>query len=94
MSDRHGGNGVTRWVFRWMRDRMPVSRHHDPIEPLRRPAMLDEYSGKWVAVLDGDVVASAATTSQLAIQLRRLRVRGARTQFVPPPSKATRVGVG
>jgi hypothetical protein len=57
---------------------------------------LAAWAGMWVAVKDGDVVASAATSADIVRSVRALgeRGRGAVTQFVPPPSDVIVIGVG
>lgn len=73
---------------------MSVSKPHGPVEPVAYPKELGQYSGKWVALVDGEVVAAGTTTSQLALELKRLGIKRASTQFIAPPSTSIRVGVG
>jgi hypothetical protein len=62
-----------------------------------RPKELDDFVGKWVAVIDGEVVAAADSSHQLALQLhdmdhrRRARVV---VEYVRPATDTYIVGVG
>jgi hypothetical protein len=64
--------------------------------PKPRPACLDGYEGKWVAVVDDrEVVASGDTGGELIEPLRRMGLAGkAVVQYVFPPSDSWRVGCG
>ena len=65
--------------------------------PLRRLASLDGYAGMWVAVADGEVVAAAKTSHQLALNLHNMdHRRRARTviEYVRPAAESYIVGVG
>lgn len=66
------------------------------VDPVRRPRELDGFVGRWVAVKNGKVVASADTSRALVYEVRKLGSRGAGAiaQFVPPPDSAFMVGVG
>jgi hypothetical protein len=59
--------------------------------------MLDTYEGCWVAVANGEVVAAAKTSHQLALDLRALdhrKSRAAVVEYVRPSGDAFIVGVG
>lgn len=76
-----------------------MGRHRGPgrgVEPARRPAELDEFRGKWVAVKDGKVIAAAATSLELVSEVRRQgpRAQGAVAQYVPEASNTIIIGVG
>ncbi|MCA0331934.1 MAG: DUF5678 domain-containing protein [Actinobacteria bacterium] len=64
--------------------------------PEPRPAELDQFTGKWVAVKDGVVVACANNARELVPMLHELGEagRGAVAQYVPFPSDAVMIGVG
>jgi hypothetical protein len=66
------------------------------VESVRRPADLDNFVGKWVAVKDGRVIAAAETSRALVYEVHKLgaKGKGAVVQFVLPPSKSLMVGVG
>ena len=65
--------------------------------PLPRPAALDGLVGKWVGMIDNEVVAAAESSYQLALQLddmdhrRRKRVV---VEYVRPNTDTYIVGVG
>lgn len=67
------------------------------IAPQPRPKELNDFVGKWVAVVDGEVVAAADSSHQLALRLhdmdhrRRARVV---VEYVRPASDSYIVGVG
>ncbi len=67
------------------------------VAPAPRPAALDDFVGKWIAVSDGQVVAAAETSRQLALQVhsmdRQLREKVV-VEFVRPASDSYIVGVG
>ena len=69
----------------------------DRFRPLPRPAALDRYTGCWVAVLDGEVIAAAQTSHELAVRLHdmdhRKRARAV-VEYVRPTSDAYIVGAG
>jgi hypothetical protein len=75
---------------------MGHARSHERIPPVRHLPELDKYEGKWVAVKDGAVVASAQTSRELVAELRRIgdAAEGAVAQFVPGPRQSFMVGVG
>ena len=64
---------------------------------VRRKDSLAGLEGKWVAVIDGEVIQAAGTSHELALQLhgmdhrRRARVV---VEYVRPASDAYIVGVG
>lgn len=64
--------------------------------PESRPAELDEFVGRWVAVKDGRVIAAALNARELVPQLHELgeKGRGAVAQYVPLPSDSIMIGVG
>ena len=63
---------------------------------VKRPPELDQYVGRWVAIKDGQVVASAASSVELVDEVRALGEDGedAVAEFVSPPSDSWMVGVG
>ncbi len=87
---------VTKLLRRYP-DRVSIARRPERrIEPLRRPSALDAYEGKWVAVNDDRVIASADTSSELARTLRSMgpAAHGVVMQFVRPAADGYIVGVG
>jgi hypothetical protein len=84
---------ILRRVSRRFRYRRAMERNWQP-EP--RPAELDEFVGKWVAVKDGRVVTCANNARELVPALHELgdRGRGAVAQYVPYPTSAITIGVG
>lgn len=64
--------------------------------PVPRPAELDEFVGRWVAVKDGKVVAAALNARELVPQIHALGEagHGAVAQYVPYPSDSIMIGVG
>lgn len=73
------------------------NRQTRTVAPLRRPASLDVYAGMWVAVADGEVVAAAKTSHQLALNLHDMdHRRRERTviEYVRPAAESYIVGVG
>ena len=64
--------------------------------PEPRPAELEQFVGRWVAVKDGKVVAAAFNARDLVPQIHALGEdgRGAVAQFVPEPSDSVMIGVG
>jgi hypothetical protein len=73
--------------------RRPPAGH---VPPSQRPAGIERFANQWVAVLDGQVIASATTSRELAAELRSLppASREAVMEFVRPPVVAYVVGVG
>ncbi len=70
-------------------------RPQSSVSPIRHLATLDSYEGQWVAVKEDQVVLRAATSSELARELRSHKeLRGAVMQFVQPEAHAFIVGVG
>lgn len=63
---------------------------------VRVPEALRKYEGLWVAIADGEVVASAVTPRALVRAVRALGPVGATAvaRFVPPPSDVIVIGVG
>lgn len=66
------------------------------MEPVKRSALLRGYVGKWVAVKEGRVVASAETAGELVKLVKALgeEGQGAIAEYVSPPSSILMVGVG
>lgn len=64
--------------------------------PEPRPAELDEFVGRWVAVKEGKVVAAAFNARELVPRLQELgdAGRGAVAQYVPLPTDSVMIGVG
>jgi len=77
-------------------DDMGIARSSGPIEPLSRPAGIDNYAGQWVAVKDGRVVAAAPRARDLVILVREMGEEGAdaTVELVALPSDGFMVGVG
>ena len=73
-----------------------MARECDPIEPLPRVAAIDQYTGQWVAVKDGRVVASAIRSRDLVALVRAMGEDGAdaTVEFVAGLSDSFRVGLG
>jgi hypothetical protein len=66
------------------------------VEPERALPGLDQWSGMWVAVKDGKVIAAAHNSRDLVPMVRELGEagKGAVAQFVPPHTDEIVVGVG
>lgn len=76
---------------------MPIARRPSKeIHPVPHLPELDRFVGRWVAVKDRRVIASAGSSSELAGTLLKLGGdgRGAVMQFVRPEADAFIVGVG
>ena len=59
------------------------------VPPLQRPPELDAFEGKWVAVVEGRVVASAETSHELDLELRQWppdELKKVVMQYVHPPT--------
>lgn len=91
---------VRRW---WDRLRSGYGRAMGQPGPTRRvaaqprPKELDGFVGKWVAVIDGEVVAAADSSHQLALQLHDMDYRhraGVVVEYVRPATDSYIVGVG
>lgn len=89
--------GMPRWWARTQRKAltaMGIMRGGPQIHPVRHVDALDEFVGKWVAVLDGRVVEAADSSRELAVRLRERRLQSATVEFVPEPTEGIRVGLG
>jgi hypothetical protein len=67
------------------------------VAPEPRPAELDGFDGKWVAVAGGVVIAAADTSHNLALQLHQMDHRRRErvvVEYVRPASDSYIVGVG
>jgi hypothetical protein len=67
------------------------------VPPIPRSHVLDEFEGRWVATIDGEVVAAADTSRQLAGRLHSMDHRKrerAVVEYVRPTSDSYIVGVG
>jgi hypothetical protein len=66
------------------------------VEPERALPGLDQWSGMWVAVKDGKVIAAAHNSRDLVPMVRQLGEagRGAVAQFVAPHTDEIVIGVG
>jgi len=66
------------------------------IPPAHRPAALAGYEGRWVALLHGEVIASAENSRDLAAVLRSMgsHTQDSVMQYVRPPVSGYVVGVG
>ena len=90
---------VLRWFQRANDDgEVPIARRpvDGLIPPTHRPAALSGYEGKWVALLHGEVIASAESSRDLAAIIRSMgsRTQDSVMQFVRPPVSGYVVGVG
>jgi hypothetical protein len=76
--------------------RMAARRGRRRVDPERALPGLDQWSGMWVAVKDGKVIAAAHNSRDLVPMVRELGEagRGAVAQFVPPHTDEIVVGVG
>lgn len=75
---------------------MATRRGRRRAEPERALPGLDQWSGMWVAVKDGKVIAAAHNSRDLVPMVRELGEagKGAVAQFVPPHTDEIVVGVG
>jgi hypothetical protein len=75
---------------------MERTRRNRHVEPERTLPGLDRWSGMWVAVKDGKVIAAADNSRDLVPKVRELGEagRGAVAQFVPPHTDDIVIGVG
>jgi hypothetical protein len=75
---------------------MGPGRRTRRMEPERALPGLDQWSGLWVAVKDGRVIAAAHNSRDLVPMVRDLgeEGRGAVAQFVPPHTDEIVIGVG
>lgn len=94
-SDKPGG-----WLSKVLRRyRRHVGQGAIPaqVKAVPRPDTLYGLEGKWVAVADGEVIAAADTSHELALQLHAMdhrKSRAAVIEYVRPESDAYIVGVG
>ena len=82
-------------LYRLFVDRGSSDRRH--VQPIPRPDALERFEGMWVAVRDGEVVAAAPSSHQLAVQLRAMDHRKrahVSVEYVRPTSDSYIVGVG
>lgn len=86
--------GLVRKLRRRYARMVPIGRRAPRVAPVRREKALDAYVGRWVAIKDGIVVMTGASSTELANGLRHAGIRDALAQYVPPPSEAYRVGLG
>ncbi len=92
-----GSASLFRFVQRLYRNDMPIARQPGrQIPPVERPVGIEQYEGRWVAVLHGEVIASALDDRALARELRLLGpdAQDAVMQFVRPPVAGYIIGVG
>jgi hypothetical protein len=76
---------------------MPTDGHPRRVPPVARPAELDRYSGLWVALVNGEVVAAEPTSHRLALSLHSMDHRKRNKvviEYVRPASDSYIVGVG
>lgn len=71
-----------------------TARSLPPVEPVPYPTVLEEYAGKWVAVVEGHVVAAADTSRELVYEIKKRAILGAIVQYVPRASRGVKVGLG
>jgi hypothetical protein len=89
---------------RWVSGLVPGYRRAVPdgqaarrVAPIPKPADLDRFAGMWVAVVDGEVVATEHTSHRLAVKLREMdhrRRKRATVEYVRPASDSYIIGVG
>ena len=94
-----GSTRVLRWFRRPNDDgEVPIARRpvDGLIPPTHRPTALAGYEGLWVALLNGEVIASAETSRDLAAVLRSMgsQTQDSVMQYVRPPVSGYVVGVG
>jgi hypothetical protein len=87
------------WRVAWRvayRRGMRFGRRTRRVEPERALPGLDQWSGMWIAVKDGKVIAAAHNSRDLVPMVRQLGEagRGAVAQFVPPHTDEIVIGVG
>lgn len=90
---------MRRWWIGFRRRRgqgvaMGISRSRPPMRPVPHLPELDEFRGKWVAVKNGEVIAVASSSKDLAYELRWRNIQGAVAQYVAEPEEGLRVGLG
>jgi hypothetical protein len=75
---------------------MGSRRRKRHVEPERALPGLDQWSGMWVAVKDGKVIAAAHNSRDLVPMVRKLGEagRGAVAQFVSPHTDEIVIGMG
>ena len=74
-----------------------IRRSPRSLDPIRRLPDLDRWTGMWVAIKDGSVIAAEETSRALAYRLRQMGppAAGAVTEFVRPGHEDSyAVGVG
>ena len=66
------------------------------IAPVHRPEAIRQFENQWVGIREGQVIAHAATSRELATELKKLGSEGedAVMQFVRPPVAGYVIGVG
>ena len=52
-------------------DDMGLARRSGRINPVRRPSVLDQYPGEWVALLDDQVIAHSPSSREVVRQLKK-----------------------
>lgn len=85
---------TVRRLYRWV---VGVSRRHPGFDrPVPRLDDLDSFAGLWVAIKDGEVIATAPTSTRLVYEVQKLGPRGedAVVELVQPASDAAAVGAG
>jgi hypothetical protein len=77
-------------------DPMTIARRGQRMEPERRPALMDDYAGQWVAIRDGQVIAHSVSSRDVVRQLRAMgpAAKGAVLQRAATESEALSVGLG
>jgi Family of unknown function (DUF5678) len=75
---------------------MGIARSGPRIEAAKRPAVLDDFPGQWVALKDGRVIAHSPDPRTVVREMRRMgtSAEGAVLQRAPRPSDAVAVGLG
>jgi len=88
--------GHWRAVKDWAYRRAMGTGSPTHVEPVRRPSEWDQFAGLWIAVKNGEVVATAANSHELVPALRALGRAGedAVVRFVPHRSEEIVIGVG
>jgi hypothetical protein len=88
--------GRWRVVKMWAYLRGMASQSTAHVEPVRRPADWNQFAGLWIAVKNGEVVATAVNSRDLVPAIRSLGPEGedAAVRFVPHRSEEIVIGVG
>ncbi len=89
--------GIGKRVFRILRAliaRAYSRRMPGKLKPVPYPRELEGLEGKWVAVVDNNVLAAAETSRDLVAEMRRRHITGATVRYVAPAEEGYKVGLG